>query len=344
MIKIFILIPIFFLLILLLHLFASGKFYFNAIDEEIVVREDKGKGEEKSKISILSYNMAYGRGSKDDKGDLRDKKTILDNLEKLVGLISDIDPDILLLQEIDFDSKRTHHINQFTFLMDRLKFRYGAYVVTWRKGYVPYPIGLKFWQHYGKMVSGQAILSKYEIKEHKRIPLPQPDENFKIYNNYYITRCFEKCIIRFGKIDINLFNVHLEAFSEKNRILQAGMLAREINSIDKRDYLIVTGDFNSLPPYANVKKGFWDEPTDFTTDTTIQIMLNIPNLEEIIKRDEYLKDENLYFTFLSEKPTRRLDYIFYGNRGFELKEGRIVSEAGILSDHLPVWARFKINR
>ncbi len=41
--------------------------------------------------------------------------------------LNSIDPDVVLLQEVDFLSKRSGYINQIQFLLDNTNLNYGAY-------------------------------------------------------------------------------------------------------------------------------------------------------------------------------------------------------------------------
>ena len=52
----------------------------------------------------------------------------------------------------------------------------GAYAVNWDKRYVPFP----YWPpvvHFGEMLSGQGVLSKFPILMNKKIVLQKPEEN-----------------------------------------------------------------------------------------------------------------------------------------------------------------------
>jgi endonuclease/exonuclease/phosphatase family metal-dependent hydrolase len=92
-----------------------------------------------------------------------------------------------------------------------------------------------------------------------------------------------------------------------------------------------------------MKKGFPDEPdNDMSGDRTIEIVKNIKGFREIISPEEYAADENKFFTFPADAPSRRLDYMFY-SEDLRLIQGSIIKSEQIFSDHLPIIARFHMK-
>lgn len=55
-----------------------------------------------------------------------------------------------------------------------------------------------------------------------------------------------------------------------------------------------------------------------------------------------MEEDGNFFTYPSDKPEMRLDYIFYSDH-FEMLESRVVTEVGTVSDHLPVYAKLKLT-
>lgn len=289
-------------------------------------------------LKIVSYNIAYGRGIKDDKGDLRSARVIEKNLSEIADVISNLDADIVLLQEVDFGSKRTHHIDEAEYIAGRAGFNCYACVTTWVKNYVPYP----YWpigQQYGEMKSGQCVLSKYPIVENRRLPLPPMTSAPFFYRAFYLDRALQQVKIEIGGQNIVVYNVHLEAFDIENREEQA---AKAASLIEKSKYVVIGGDFNALPPDATVKKDFSDNPggswRDVTDDKTVEIFNSgLAGFEEAAEADITEPDT---FTYPADFPNRKIDHIFF-SEGFECLNGRVVKEAGPLSDHLPVEVSLK---
>ena len=222
-----------------------------------------------SRLRVVSWNVAYARGRKDDAGDLRDEATIRRNLVAIAHVLRTLDADVVALQEVDFDSARTHGIDQVAWLAREAGYPWAARVETWRCRYVPYPYW-PFSQHYGRMRSGQAVLSRFPITANIRHLLPQPEENAFWYNAFYLHRAVQHVEIAVGgNTTLDVLNVHLEAFRQGNRERHADILARHVRSLLDRPR-VVLGDFNAIPPEAALRARFPDEPeTDMTTDRTI---------------------------------------------------------------------------
>lgn len=292
-------------------------------------------------IRMVSYNIAYGRGPKDDAGDLRDRKTIIAYLDQIVERIKNRDADIAVLQEVDFDSARTHHINQMEYIANKLGWPYRAWISTWMKNYVPYP----YWpptQHYGQMHSGQAVLSKIKIVNNTALPLPQPEKNPFYYNWFYLHRHTQHVSLKLNDDQqLELLNIHLEAFDNENREQHAQLLTSYYEPM-KTQLVLLAGDFNAVPDFATVKKGFADEPeTDMTSDRTIATLLSAPNLKEVVSKEEYLFNEKQYLTFPADAPNRRLDYIFHTPR-IIVQDKTIDQNKPAASDHAPVYMKFQV--
>jgi len=291
-----------------------------------------------AKLRILSYNIHFGVGRKEDLK-ARRSRLELERIQKgLAELISRLEPDIVLLQEVDFDSDRTANINQMHELAAATGFPYMAPVVTWKKNWLPYP-GLDPRQHYGKMLSGQAVLSRFPITANRRLRLPQPQANSLIYNAFYLNRALQEVDIDVAGRPLKVFNTHTEAFDVSNRQQHAEQI-RDWVRRERGEWTILAGDFNAVPPEASFKKGFPDEPkTDMSEDRSVATLREL-DFGEIFPPERYLKVEELAYTFPSDFPNRRLDYIHF-SQNFRMVEGFVVHEAETLSDHLPVFVELE---
>ena len=78
----------------------------------------------KDTLTVATWNIRFGIGRANWFGDscgdlvLFDNETIIDGLELLAQKITEMDADILLLQEVDTDSKRSAYIDQVQWLLD----------------------------------------------------------------------------------------------------------------------------------------------------------------------------------------------------------------------------------
>lgn len=293
-----------------------------------------------SKFSVLSYNMGYASSMKNNKPIEIEKSEILNNLNEIKNLLEKYQPSIIGLQEIDFASDRTFYIDQAKLFADSLIDYSQLYLfktITWNNKYVPYP----YWppnRHFGKILSGQAIMSNLEIKNCNFHLFKKPNNNNYFYNLFYLNRLAQFCTVTIENVDVIISNVHLEAYDEESRIEQAKFLRDYFSSIKfgNKPFILI-GDFNSIPQNSTKTKEFLDEPeTDFSQDNTIQIIKEIPGISEV-----FVSNENANFTFPSDKPNRKLDYIFYSNH-FRLISSSVIKDIKA-SDHLPIIGFFEVK-
>jgi len=252
------------------------------------------------RLKILTWNIsyAYGLGSE---GDARYHQKSLRHFDSTLNAMGDtirhLDPDMVLLQEVDFHSKRSHFQDQLDHLARRSGLLYRARIISWDRWYVPFP-GLSPLHHFGTVLSGGGILSKTPIQPITQDLLAKPRENSKVYNFFYLSRFLQLAEIR----GLRICNLHLEAFSQDNRELH---LIRLQDRLRDYDLDLAGGDFNggiALKPEHSLH---WQshEPTSPT--------------------------------FPSESPERVLDQFIVKRNRFE-KIGIQVPDTGTLSDHLPV--------
>ncbi len=296
-------------------------------------------------LSIMSWNIAYGRGPTSDHGDLRDRSTVLGYLSKVAEVVERSEVDVLVLQEVDIDSGRSHHIDELEYVRAKLGWPWSAHISVWRVNYVPWP---SWWyppDQYGEIHMVQAVISKYPIVANRRFRLPKPTSNNSAVNAFFIQRAVQHVTLDVRGKEVELFNVHLEAFDQETRHIQANLLVEHVRKVSgpkgtKR--AVVLGDLNAPPASAARKSGFWDEPeADFRSDKTVaMIREGLPGLRDALNGKQQKEEDT--WTFPAQRPTRRLDYIFHGEE-FELAESMVYYPAGATSDHVPVVARLALR-
>lgn len=296
------------------------------------------KSEPPERLRILSYNIHYGVGREDDFDRRLPRAEIERNLAGIAALIRRLGADIVLLQEVDFDSARTHRMDEMRILAEAAGLAHMAPVVTWKKNYLPWPV----WppsKHYGRMRSGQVVLSRWPIVLNRREALPKPRANPFWYNAFYLSRTLQQVRIDIAGRMLDVFNAHTEAYDLPNRLIHAGIIRDRVKEA-RGKWTILAGDFNAIPPEATLKRGFPDEPeADMSKDVSVAVVREL-GLFEIIPPDRYRADEMAALSFPADRPNRRLDYLYF-SPAFRLKGGRIVREAGTLSDHLPTFAELE---
>ena len=245
------------------------------------------------------------------------------HLEQIVALVQAQGVDVLALQEVDRDCLRSAEIDQLTWLREKTGLEHASFATTWDAAWVPHPITAPPSQQYGRMWSGQAVLSRFPIQSQRRHALPQPARNGRLYNRFYLHRCVQELVLDLGGgRTLRVFNVHLEAFDNGNRRAQARILARLLRQCDGEG--VCLGDFNALPPQASQLSGFLDEPeTDFHGDDTMASLLATG--WQSLGRGH---------TFPAHAPSRRLDHVLLSPG---LKGTLTEPLPSLASDHLPLF-------
>ena len=309
--------------------------YFPELIGETVVTTANSRRRDPMQLRGLVWNIHYGYGGETDHFVRHPEVEVNGTLEAIAELIKTADVDFVLLQEVDRAADRTYGQDQLKFLAERADFPYYAFVTTWKARYIPFPFDQPS-RWLGRLHSGQGILSRFPIQSNRRVLLPQPAEHPFWYNWFYLNRAVQIAEVAVpGEKPVQLFNIHLEAFSNANRMEQANRL-KDLVWKDARqdDRIFVAGDFNSTAPEAPQKSNFVDEPgTDFSTDNTIQTVRSGMPTIDLLSR---FKVPDRIFTFPANAPNRQLDHLFAG-RAWSRSYGWVQKlEKGILSDHLPL--------
>jgi endonuclease/exonuclease/phosphatase family metal-dependent hydrolase len=343
-----------FILILLIFLIWASQTNLSAGINKKAFHTDKSKSHEKKNdgtvknnknLKVMTFNLsfAYGVGNEGLKRSDWTKDIMGKQLDQLVNLINEDEIDLVLLQEIDFDSQRSFHIDQLNYLVKKTQLKFSSKAVSWKQNFIPYP----YWpllKKFGQINSGGAILSRYPILDEEIHLLEKPKSNPWWYNIFYLYRYFQICTINLQGEKIDVINLHLEAYDGENRREQIELLLNQITS-KRRDQneqvqtVLIGGDFNLLPPNTKQKSAFSDGDDYYENDLSGKILFDKMPLREIVELDEYQKNESSYWTFPSNLPNRRLDYLFYHPSFLELKNIKFMKKFDV-SDHLPVIAEF----
>ena len=324
----YILLPLVMLLLIFYYWGSRGNLDPSQLHQEISFMP--GQRQSSDTFSIMTYNLGYLSGMTNNLPQNPATGLFKANLEAVQKLLNQLQPDILGLQEIDFCSRRSYYMNQ----LDSISTGYlvGVQSVNWDKNYVPFP----YWPpavHFRKMLSGQAILSKYPVSASESIVLPGPDKAPFYYRAFYLDRLIQVAQISINGRAVMVFNVHLEAFDEQTREIQAGEVLRVLGQYIDEMPIILIGDFNARPPFASAR---------ISDEKTISMFLEHPLLSPAIDRQRYLANEKEHFTFDTNNPYEKLDYIFYTHQRIQPVKVSTVREAGEISDHLPVFMVFTL--
>ncbi|NEQ48818.1 MAG: metal-dependent hydrolase [Leptolyngbya sp. SIO3F4] len=277
-------------------------------------------------LSLVSYNIGYLSGLTNQEAVERPKTLFDDNLTTVIAKLRDINADIIAFQEIDIDSKRSYNVNQLQVLAKGLGLANAGLAINWNKNYVPFP----YWPisiHFGKIVSGQAVLSRYPILENQRIVLDKVESRPFFYNAVYLDRLAQVTKIEINDRTLVVINVHLEAFDNPTRFKQTRAVL-ELAETYAKDYpVLLIGDFNSA----------LNRPEE--GQRSIGIVAASKLFSSAQPQERWISQP----TFPSEPSLHKLDYLFYTTATIELKETRVIPEVGTASDHLPIMMTFTLK-
>jgi len=289
-------------------------------------------------LSLLTWNTGYaGLGKEMDffyEGGEMVNPTEIQHQKYLKGItdfISQNDSiDFILLQEVDFDSKRSYHLNQSDILYSVLPDYNKIQAINYKSKYIPVP----FLNPMGKVNSGLVTFSKYSTNKVQRYATPGSYSWPK--RLFMLKRCF---LVSRHKIENNkeliLVNIHNSAFDDAEELRKEELkLLKEFIAKEYRkgNYVVVGGDWNQNPPGSNM-----NNIKDYQSKEVWPIERN------------YLPDD-LNWTFDPYVPTNRdvkepfeisttkttiLDY-FLVSSNIEILKVKTVDLGFEFSDHQPV--------
>ena len=215
-----------------------------------------------SVVRVMTWNIRFGAGRILWFGDACGDRVVLTedevygSLQAIVNQINKVKPDILMLQEVDVNSKRSDYINQLQWLLDHTYFNYAICGSQWKAQFIPSD-GL------GRMDEENAILSRWKISDAKRIQLALRTDQDKVTRYFY-----ERCCMVTGRIEIphvnNFFAVNAHASATASLDIKQQHIQQFKDELDRINnaggWFVAGGDLNTLPPGSD------------TTDFCIQDM------------------------------------------------------------------------
>eukprot|EP00408_Alexandrium_pacificum_P011470 CAMPEP_0171214968 /NCGR_PEP_ID=MMETSP0790-20130122/31427_1 /TAXON_ID=2925 /ORGANISM="Alexandrium catenella, Strain OF101" /LENGTH=340 /DNA_ID=CAMNT_0011680711 /DNA_START=66 /DNA_END=1088 /DNA_ORIENTATION=- len=268
-------------------------------------------------------------------------------MQVVADIIADNAPDIVLLQEVDRNSKRTHFQDELHGILERLdraghSYPYVASAPYHRVCYVPAPGH----EHMGRVDLNLVTLSKFRIERGTRHQLPLLNESWmrQMFNLKRAVMDIEMPIAGGGKFVA--LNTHLSAFAFND-----GTPEREIAELSKHAarlerqaspwYMLPPGDDpGRLGVINNEDHSQYynpESPVKPLTDEHRSAM----DLEAHARNPEPFRT---YVPLGTDTPDRVLDWMFTGTKTQILKYSVLSKHRhiSIASDHLPLLLEFKI--
>jgi endonuclease/exonuclease/phosphatase family metal-dependent hydrolase len=329
----------------------SITFHPPALQEEVVVNHTDAKVlKSGQKVKILSWNVQYMSGKKyefwydrldGDGPDIRASKAdIAQTFNQVAQLIIEQNPDVILLQELHDNAKRTDYEDQLQRLLVMLPAEYNNYSETfyWQAGFVPLP------QIMGSVGMKLAVISKYKLGDALRHQLATIKTD-PVSDQFNFRRAIQEVSLPVtGGNKLTLMNTHFDAFAQGSDTMQqqVSYLQRLLNSKNKNgESWIIAGDFNLLPPgqYENmdaIARTYYQPDSEFAR---IYDQFNvIPTIEQANGQDA-----SHWFTHFPNRkevsgPDRTIDYFVYSNH-MQVSDAKVIQQNTLhISDHLPMIA------
>jgi endonuclease/exonuclease/phosphatase family metal-dependent hydrolase len=334
---------------------------FNDVEAAIIYRANSiTEFAAKDTIKVMTWNIRFGiarlRFFGDGCGDrvIINKSEVYKALEDVANKIKLEDPDIILFQEVDVQSKKTAYIDQAKWLLDNTDFNYGAYASMWESQII-LADGL------GRVNTGNLILSKWKLENAERHQLPLRGDQDGLTQYFYLRRNVLKATVAMPGKPFIAVNTHLTAFATDDtkqkhingfKTILDGIVAEGQN-------FVAGGDLNEIPPNASIEDYCLEDQCDgesfHTSDKSYHkeasfFGLEITWLEPFYKKYQPAIPLNVYGANEADHYThsvdikltldRKLDYLWTNTSWLN---GVTHQEAVKLSDHIPVSAKWVVK-
>lgn len=198
---------------------------------------------------IVSWNIGFGAyesdfgffmdGGKESRAFSPER--LAANMEKICSRLTEQAADFYLLQEVDFDSTRTYHLDERALITDAL----GTYSYTFAQNYDSPYLMYPLLSPHGASKSGLLTFSSFGISSALRRSLPIEGGFMKLLD---LDRAYSVNRVPLdGGAELVLYNFHLSAYTSDGTIAteQLMMLLEDMQSeYEKGNYCVAGGDFN----------------------------------------------------------------------------------------------------
>lgn len=259
-------------------------------------------------LTVMSFNLAYGMGAQENVHIDPAAATIYDRLDHMVETVAGSGADVVLLQAVDFSSRRTHHIDQLYHIATALGWGFAARALTWECRYLPYPIW-PWGQPIGPIRAGMGVISRFPLVQNIRQRLPQPKPSSLSAASFRPLHVVQLVDVQCGTQVVRLFNVHLHSGEAAARLSQARELVAFVQQM-ATSRSIMMGSFNAA---LNA------------SDPTMTLVVN--GLRDRLQIAE--------LTYPALAPHSRLDHAFIAS-GLQLLETEVVMPEQPVTHHLPL--------
>ena len=303
-----------------------------------------------SNYTITTFNIGYAAYPTDYSFFMDDgkysrafsKEDVQKNLNGIEAHLTQLDSDVILLQEVDTKAHRSYKVNQ----VEQLTNSFNKYSYVFGQNYDSSYLFYPFTKPIGKSQSGILTLSKTPIEQAIRYSLPIETNFDKFFD---LDRSFTVSQTTFDGQPVSLINIHSSAFTKDKSILenQIKKLAEKMASERAAGRsVIVGGDFNH-DLLGNSPEVF--ETTRAVTTWTHPFPENLlPDGFSIVKGD--LAKDKIPSVRASDKPYVKGENFVSLIDGFIVSDDIIVESVKVSdlnfanSDHNPVTLTFHFSK
>ena len=202
-----------------------------------------------TEYTIVTQNLGFGAYTRDftffmDGGTesrARSKESVIECIGEGIDQVKSFDPDFILFQEVDIDSTRSYHTDQYEMISECFNDYSRIKAINYDSAYLMYPI----LEPHGASYSSMATFSRFTIDSSLRRSFPISTSFSKFLD---LDRCYtvSKVKVEGGK-ELVIYNVHSSAYggSDEIRTAQMTMLMNDMKAeYESGNYVVCGGDFN----------------------------------------------------------------------------------------------------
>lgn len=199
--------------------------------------------------TVASYNIGFGAYTQDfgffmdggTEGRAWSKDSVKNTVNGAIGVLSGLNADIILVQEVDLKSTRSYNVNEYELFVNAFKNYSSVYAMNYDSPYLLYP----FHSPLGAAKSGLMTLTKFNVTSSIRKSFPV-ETGFSKY--FDLDRCYSVSRVpcENGK-ELVIYSIHLSAYTSDGKIAdeQFSILANDMaEEYANGNYVICGGDFN----------------------------------------------------------------------------------------------------
>ncbi|MDB2592694.1 endonuclease/exonuclease/phosphatase family protein [Gammaproteobacteria bacterium] len=307
-------------------------------------------------LRVMNWNVAAFVGNQDNnffEPGVKNEYPLASRYRQIITgvaqVIQEYDPDIINLQDVDVDSKRSAYLNQIQILMNHLPddYRYFACVTQAKAKFLPVS-----WVKYGSIHSQICTISKYKIQNIKRYML-HGLENVPFYWILpYVRTTSVSEIPVMGKNALVVQNTYWSSwdYSVSEKMKQSSNTLKIFQSYQKAGQpVLLAGDFNSLAHKKLINdvvindKHIYQPYQISPLKKYFDLYASAPSYQQVLgpSRKKYLTYMPSQLT--DKEADRTLDFIFISpTLRFEKSSVIQTEETKKLSDHYPVLATIRL--